>query len=396
MSQNDNFQKLQAELIAGLEARSADLVGISGQIHARPELRFAEHFASGLLAETLSKAGLEVVKPFGGLETAFCAQIGNGDGPTVAILAEYDALPEIGHACGHNLIAAAALGAGLSLAAVRDKLPGKVLLMGTPAEEGGGGKIRLIEAGAFKSVDAAMMFHPFDRSVLALDALARHTLFIDFTGKPSHAAAAPWDGNSALSGVIQSFNLIDALRLHLRDGVRIHGIITNGGQADNIIPETAAALFSLRAPDAGYLDEVVVPRVEACVQAAALATGTQVVMRLERGYKNMLNNMTLAQAFGRHLGAAEVPHLETDPTSGIGSTDMGDVSQVVPSIHPYLAICNKGETICHQHLFQQYAGSKQGYDVMLTAARCLALTALDLLGDRGLLEAVKAEFRAGR
>lgn len=390
------IESMQQQVLAALEARSSELVTVSQQIHARPELRFEEHFASQLLADTLQAAGLQVEKPFGGLETAFCARFGQGRGPTVAILAEYDALPDIGHACGHNLIAAAALGAGLSLAAIADQLPGQVLLMGTPAEEGGGGKIHLIEAGAFDGVDAAMMFHPFDRNVLTLDALARHTLYLDFTGKPSHAAAAPWDGHSALSGVIQSFNLIDALRLHLRDGVRIHGIITNGGQADNIIPETAAALFSLRAPDAGYLDEVVVPRVQACVQAAALATGTQVDMRLERGYKNMKNNLPLARVFGKHLQEQGVPFLESDPTSGIGSTDMGDVSQVVPGIHPYLAICEKGETICHQHRFQEYAGSEQGFAVMLKAARCMALTALDLLTDADLLAQVQADFRAGR
>lgn len=387
---------MQEQVIAALEGHAALLTDISRQIHQRPELRYQEHFASKLLADTLRGQGLQVEFPFGGLETAFCASMGNGDGPTVAILAEYDALPEIGHACGHNLIAASALGAGLALAAVKDQLPGKILIMGTPAEEGGGGKIQLIEAGAFQGVDAAMMFHPFDRTVLGLDALARHTLFIDFKGKPSHAAAAPWDGNSALSGVIQSFNLIDNLRMHLRDGVRIHGIITNGGQADNIIPETAAATFSLRAPDAAYLDEVVVPRVQACVQAAALATGTTVDIRLERGYKNVLNNWTMARTFGKHLDNTGVSYLENDPTSGIGSTDMGDVSQVVPSIHPYLAICQKGETICHQHQFQQYAGSEQGFSMMRTAARCLALTALDLLTDSALLSAVKAEFQTAR
>lgn len=388
------MQALYDKVTAAIDAKADKLVSVSKQIHGRPELRFEEHFASGLLAETLRGEGLSVEMPFGELETAFCARFGAGEGPTVAILAEYDALPEIGHACGHNLIAAGALGAGLALASVAGELPGQVLLMGTPAEEGGGGKIRLIEAGAFKGVDAAMMFHPFDRTVLGLDALARHTLFIDFKGKPSHAAAAPWDGNSALSGVIQSFNLIDNLRLHLRDGVRIHGIITNGGQADNIIPETAAATFSLRAPDAAYLDEVVVPRVQACVQAAALATGTEVELRLERGYKNMKNNWTLARAFGKHLESTDLPFQENDPTSGIGSTDMGDVSQVVPSIHPYFAICAKGETICHQHRFAEIAGSDTGFGVMLKAARCMALTTLDLLSDRQLLQAVKAEFGA--
>lgn len=383
---------MRTAILNALESQQATLIDVSRQIHQKPELRYEEFFASQLLAQTVQAAGLNVEKPFGNLETAFCARFGNPTGPKIAILAEYDALPEIGHACGHNLIAAAALGAGLALASVQELLPGEIVLMGTPAEEGGGGKIKLIEAGAFDGIDAAMMFHPFDRTVLSLDALARHTLYLDFKGKPSHAAAAPWDGHSALSGVIQTFNLIDNLRMHFKDGVRIHGIITNGGQADNIIPETAAALFSLRAPDIHYLDEVVVPRVQACAQAAALATGTEVEIRLERGYKNMRNNLTMARVFGQHLADAGVAFMDNDPTSGIGSTDMGDVSQVVPSIHPYLAICAKGETICHQHRFQQIAGSDKGFEVMLHAARCLALTALDLLEKPELLAQAKREF----
>jgi amidohydrolase len=364
-------------------------------IHARPELRYEEFYASQHLAESLLAMGLPVEKPFGKLETAFCARMGNASlGPRVAILAEYDALPEIGHACGHNLIATAALGAGLALASVRDELPGEILIMGTPAEEGGGGKIKLIEAGAFDGVDAAMMFHPFDQHLLGLDSLAMHVLQVDFVGQPSHAAVAPWEGKSALSGVIQTFNLVDASRIHFRDGTRVHGIITNGGQAVNIIPEKASARFSVRARTAAYLDEVVMPQVMRCAEAAALATGTEVTLRIERGYKNMVNNWTLAQRFGSYLEAQDVKFLTTDPHSGIGSTDMGDVSQVVPSIHPYLAICAKGESLCHQHSFARLAGSEQGLATMKLAAESLALTALDILLDADLRAALKAEFDA--
>lgn len=375
-----------------IQAKRTLLEQIAQQIHAQPELRYQEFFASKLLSETLAEHGFAIEKPFGGLETAFAARLGQKEGPTIAILAEYDALPEIGHACGHNLIAAGALGAALGLSAVAEELPGQILLMGTPAEEGGGGKIRLIENGAFADIDAAMMYHPYDRNVLALEALAKHVVHLDFKGKPSHAAAAPWDGHSALNGVIQTFNLIDSLRLNLRDGTRIHGIITNGGQADNIIPETAAARFSVRALEAEYLNEVVVPRVKACAEAAALATGTEVKIRIEDGYKNMVNNMTLARQFGKHLASQGLEFREVDPSAGIGSTDMGDVSQVVPGIHPYLAICQPGESICHQHRFAQFACSEQGFEVMLTAAQSLALTALDLLLEPELLQTVKTEF----
>ncbi len=390
-----SFQDLQFALTQAIDQQGPVLAQVARQIHARPELKYDEHYASQLLADHLRQSGAGVEQPFGGLETAFCARIGKPNSTVkVAILAEYDALPEIGHACGHNLIAAGALGAGLALQSVAADLDGEILLIGTPAEEGGGGKIRLIEAGAFADVDAAIMYHPFDRSLLMLNALAKHTLYLEFTGTPSHAAMAPWDGNSALSGVIQTFNLIDSQRVHFKDGVRVHGIITNGGQADNIIPERAAAQFSLRAPDATYLDEVLVPRIQACAQAAALATGTQVKLTLEMGYKNMRNNQTLARRFGRHLGRLGHEFKETDLEVGTGSTDMGDVSQVVPSIHPYLAICQVGQGTCHQHAFVEAAASDAGIQTMLIAAKSMALTALDLLRDQELRNAVKAEFKA--
>lgn len=384
------------ELIQAIEDQQGQIAEVAQAIHAHPELRYQEHYASQLLAEKLTAAGLQVEKPFAGLETAFCARIGKPQGPRVAILAEYDALPEIGHACGHNLIAAGALGAGLGLQALAAELPGEVLIIGTPAEEGGGGKIQLINNGAFENVDAALMFHPFDRNLLALGALAKHTVYLEFKGTPSHAAMSPWDGHSALNGVIQTFNLIDSLRLTLKDGTRIHGIITNGGQADNIIPEKAAAQFSVRAPQAEYLDHVVVPRVKACAEAAALATGTKVSITVETGYKNMVNNMTLARRFGHHLSNLGVDFQETDPDVGTGSTDMGDLSQVVPGIHPYLAICQPGEGTCHQHAFAQLAASPQGIKTALLAAKCLALTAFDILSEPELLRAAQAEFKLYR
>ena len=386
------MSKIHQQISQAVLAAQDTATQVSRQIHDKPELRYQEHFAAELLSHTLESQGFAVERPFGGLETSFVAKIGRTEGPKIALLAEYDALPEIGHACGHNLIAGGALAAGLGLKAVEEQLQGEIWILGTPAEEGGGGKIKLIENGVFETIDAAMMFHPYDRTALALGALAKHTLHISFEGTPSHAAAAPWDGHSALNGVIQTFNLIDSLRLTLRDGTRIHGIITNGGQADNIIVERAAAQFSVRAPEAQYLDEVVIPRVKACVEAAALATGTQVKIEVERGYKNMVNNMTLARRFGQHLADLGQDFMETDPTAGIGSTDMGDVSQVVPGIHPYLAICQQGESICHQHAFAAYAKSDQGMQSMMYAAQCLALTAFDLLQEPELMQAVKAEF----
>jgi amidohydrolase len=381
-------------ILQAIDAAAERLIEVSRQIHAHPEPRFEEHFAARTLTEALAGFGIAAKQGVGGLDTAFRAALGSGAGPQVAILAEYDALPN-GHACGHNLIAGAALGAMVGLAAVRHRLPGQAVLIGTPAEEGGGGKVILLERGVFADIDAAMMFHPFDRTVLVNPALAHQWITFTFHGKNSHAAAAPWDGYSALSGVIQAFNLIDNARLHFRDGTRIHGIITDGGKAVNIIPQTAQAVFSVRAFTVEYLAQVS-QRVIQCAEAAALATGTRVETEVRRGYRDMRDNLTMARRFGEHLRALGVAFQERDPTAGFGSTDMGDVSHAVPAIHPYLAICDVGEAMCHQDAFVDCANSPRGYQAMLHAAKALALTAYDLLTQPELLAAAKAEWAQGR
>jgi amidohydrolase len=342
----------------------------------------------------VSSVGLEAETPTGGLQTAFRAEFGGDRGPKIAILAEYDALPN-GHACGHNLIAGAALGAAVGLASVKAQLPGRVVLLGTPGEEGGGGKVMLIDNGAFTEIDAAMMFHPFDRTVLANPALANQWITFTFHGKNSHAAAAPWDGYSALSGVIQTFNLIDNARLHFRDGTRIHGIITDGGKVVNIIPQTAQAMFSVRAFTVDALAQVS-ERVVKCAEAAALATGTRVDIDVRQGYKDMHDNMTMARRFGEHLRALGVVFQERDPDAGFGSTDMGNVSYAMPAIHPYLAICDIGETMCHQDAFVTCADQPRGYQAMLNAAKAMALTTYDLLTQPDFLAAAKEEWQQGR
>jgi metal-dependent amidase/aminoacylase/carboxypeptidase family protein len=225
--------------------------------------------------------------------------------------------------------------------------------------------------------------------------LAHQWITFTFHGKNSHAAAAPWDGDSALSGVIQTFNLIDNARLHFRDGTRIHGIITDGGKAVNIIPQTAEAMFSVRALRADYLP-VVSERVIKCAEAAALATGTRVETKMQRGYKDMHDNMTMARRFGEYLHSLGVAFREKDPTAGSGSTDMGDVSYAVPSIHPYMAICDIGESMCHQDTFVDYADRPRFYQTMLNAAKAMALTAYDLVTQPDLLAAAKAEWTRHR
>ena len=375
-----------------VDAHEAALTDLARKIHGHPELRYEEHQATAWIIETLERAGVTVERKTGGLDTAFRAKVGK-PGPRVAILAEYDALPEIGHACGHNLIAGGAVGAFLALASAASELPGTVELVGTPAEEGGGGKIKLIEAGVFEGLDAAMMFHPFNHDILMHPALASVWLDMVFNGRPSHAAAAPWDGQSALTACMDTFRLVDGQRVHFRDGVRVHGFIKDGGQAVNIVPERAACELSVRAPD---LDELARVRaiVERCARGAAMASGVEVAISVRQGYRDMRNNVPLARRFGEHMAALGRPAKETLPSMGAGSTDMGDVSHVVPSIHPYVAICGADETTIHQRPFAAIAGGDRGMQGMLLAAKAMARTANDVLADAALRDTAKTAFAA--
>jgi len=376
-----------------LDAEAPALRELALKIHAHPELRFEEHRAAGWISDLLTARGHAVERPLGGLPTALRARAGRA-GPRLAILAEYDALPEIGHACGHNLIAAGAVGAFLALAPVAEAQGFTVDLVGTPAEEGGGGKALLLDAGVFAGVDAAMMFHPFDRDLVAHGTLANLWLTMTFAGRPAHAAAAPWDGSSALTACIQTFNLVDSQRVHFRDGVRVHGFITDGGQAVNIIPERASCEFSVRAKT---LDELARVRaiVERCALGAAMAAGVEVTIAPRKGYRDLVTNLPLARAFAQHMAAMGRPAAETDERVGMGSTDMGDVSHAVPAIHPWLAICDVGETLCHQHAFARAACAERGLETMLTAARAMAKTGGEFLVDEALRGAVREAF-AGR
>ncbi|MBL8604630.1 MAG: M20 family metallopeptidase [Myxococcales bacterium] len=383
---------LAAALDRAVDLHRDALTGLAKNIHAHPELRFEEHRAAGWVAELLTARGFTVERPLGGLATALRARAGHG-GPRVAVLSEYDALPEIGHACGHNLIAAAGVGAFLAVASQLERTGGQVDLVGTPAEEGGGGKVILLDAGVFEGVDCAMMFHPFDRDLLAHPCLANLWLTMRFRGAPSHAAVAPWDGASALTACLQTFSLVDSQRVHFRDGVRVHGYVTDGGQAVNIIPERAACEFSVRARSLDELNRVRAV-VERCARGAALAAGVEVEIVARRGYKDMRNNLALARELGRHLEGLGRHPRETDSRVGSGSTDMGDISHAVPSIHPWLAIVNEGEALCHQHAFARAAESDAGLETMLAAAKAMARTAMSFLTDAPLRAAVRAEFEA--
>jgi len=391
-------QELSKAIDAAVDRERDALHKLAKDIHANPELRFEEYKASAWIAELLRARGFEVEHGLANMPTAVRAKVkgqsGKSNGPVVAILGEYDALPEIGHACGHNLIATSAVGAFLAAASVASKAGGEVVFLGTPAEEGGGGKVTMIDAGVFEGLSAAMMFHPFDRDVLAHPALATVWLQMTFKGSPSHAAATPHDGKSALQACMDTFRLVDGQRVHFRDGVRVHGYITNGGQAVNIIPEDAALEYSVRARDTDELARVRAI-VERCARAAAMASDVKVDIFAKRGYRDMRNNMAMARSFGTHLAALGRKARETDERVGSGSTDMGDVSHVCPSIHPYLAIVDEGEALCHEHRFTAAAGSERGLTTALDAAKALARTAVEVLADENLRRAVHEEWRAG-
>ena len=378
---------------AAVDANASALAELSRKIHDNPELRFEETKAAGWLADFVSAHGHQVERGLAEMPTAFRARAGKAGGPRVAILAEYDALPEIGHACGHNLIATAAVGAFIAAAEAAKAVGGEVVLLGTPAEEGGGGKIKMIDAGVFEGIDAAMMFHPFDRDLLAHIALASMWVMFEFRGTPSHAAIAPHEGKSALTACLDTFRLIDGQRVHFRDGVRVHGYVTNGGQAVNIIPEVAACEISVRALDTRELERVRAI-VERCARAAAMASDVEITVSMRRGYRDMKNNMALARRFGEHIGAYGRSPRERDDRVGAGSTDMGDVSHVVPSIHPWLAIVDEGSTNCHERRFAVAAGSDRGLASALVAAKAMARTAVDVLGDASLRDAARAEWNA--
>jgi len=382
---------MHEQILAAIDAASGELVALARRIHATPEIGFQEHQAAAWLTETLARYGYKVEHGIADLETAFRAEIrGAHARPAVAILAEYDALPEIGHACGHNLISTAAVGAGIGLAAVREQLGGRAVILGTPAEEGGGGKVIMLQKGAFEGLDAAMMFHPAGYTLTNRGSLASFRLSVKFLGKAAHAAAAPYEGINALDAMIQTFNAIGLLRQQTREDARIHGIITYGGAAPNIIPDRAEAVFTVRAADSAYALDLL-HRVIHCAEGAAMATGATLEHTVRKGYDAMRPNRAMGERFARHLERLGYAQDAPPDRPRMGSTDMGDVSQAVPSIHPYVAIGPK-DLAGHSVEFREAALSERGMQAMLAAAKAMALTAYDLLTEPEFLGEVRREF----
>ena len=385
--------ELKASVAREVDAHREQLNELSLRIHANPELGFQETKAASWLTEYLAGHGFSIEAGICGLPTAFRAGYGVGK-PIVAILAEYDALPQLGHACGHNLIAASAVGAGLACKPVIDQLGGSILIIGTPAEEVYGGKVVMAERGAFDGVDIAMMAHPGSHDTAATRALACQTLEVEFLGRASHAAAHPEAGTNALEAMIQSFNAINSLRQHIRDSARIHGIITDGGEAPNIVPAHSAGTFIVRAESDDYLDELK-ERVLACFQGAATATGASLKHRWgDVKYAALRLNLTLARLFKENMESLGREIKLTDPETAFGSTDMGNVSQLVPAIHPDVAIAPKNVSI-HSPDFARLAASDAGIRGSLDAAKAMAMTFADLVSSPETVAKIKEEFRQG-
>ncbi|HEY0443153.1 MAG TPA: M20 family metallopeptidase [Candidatus Limnocylindrales bacterium] len=376
-----------------VEANRAEILDLSHRIHANPEPAFEEHKAAEWVADVIRRHGFEVEHPVGSLATAVRGRLSGGrgsSGPRIAVLAEYDALPGLGHGCGHNTMAASGVGAAIALAAVRDAFAGEVVFLGTPAEERGSGKQIMIDDGLFEGVDAALLFHPCDRTHVESITLASEDVNVVFTGLQAHAAADPWKGRNALDALILLFSSVGLWRQQLHTDARVHGVVTDGGTAANIIPDRAAAWFMLRSADRDYYEEMK-RRFVAIADGAALATGTTVEVEFSGLATTMNHNRTLAERWVANQAAYGIEDEGLDPSPG--STDMANVSWVCPTIHPDIAIVDE-PTAGHSTAFRDAAARPRADETVLLAATLIAQTAFDLLADQALVDAAWAEFRS--
>ena len=363
------------------------------KIHTLFSCRYEEYKAHELLTNFLEKKGFTVERSYTGIQTAFRATFGSGR-PNVCVISEYDALPEIGHACGHNLIAEAGVAAGLGLKAALECIgapEGRVTVMGTPAEEGGVAKGILVDRGAFEDVDLALMVHPSSYSSLICPYLAVATYEVTFTGKAAHAAAFPWEGVNALDAAVMAYNAVSVLRQQMKPTWRVHGIITNGGVKPNIIPEKAVMEYLVRTPKKSEL-KILMDQVRSCFEAAAKATGCKVeITEPIQAHDNVMSNEVLAKQFGdnwKELGVTDF--LQAGGPSG--STDFGNVSHTVPGIHPKYII-GSGKEVNHSREFTAVANTPEAHSQTLTAAKAMAHTCIDVLTSKDLLEKIRAKFQ---
>ncbi len=373
--------------------RLADrLIDASHQIHAHPELNYQEVFAHDLLSDILDDLGHRATRHAYGVDTAFEARAGAA-GPEIAVLCEYDALPGIGHACGHNVIATAGLGAGLAAAALADEMGGRVRIMGTPAEEGGGGKILMARQGAFEGLAAAMMVHPADADLIRMDTIAVQEMYVDYHGKAAHAAAAPQEGRNALDAAVLGYVNVAALRQHILPNERIHGIFNRAGDKANIVPAETSMTWMVRSPTIASLQPLK-GRVVACLEASAAATGCTCTHSWQDvTYADMIDNGPMVSSYVAN--AARLGRTVQDPLAighpVVGSTDMGNVSYLVPSIHPMIKVADDGVPI-HTAAFAEFARSERGDLAVLDGAKAMAMTVIDLWADARLRDEVAAQF----
>lgn len=368
-----------------------DLKELNEYIYNNPELGRKEFKACEAHKNILKKYGFKVTDNYIGIETAYLAEYSSEkDGPKIAYLAEYDALPEVGHGCGHNVLGTTSVGAGILLKDFIDEFGGTVFIYGTPAEETFGAKVDMAEAGCFDNIDAAMVSHPTGKShERSGTSQAMEALQFTFKGKTAHAAGDPYNGINALDGVIQFFNSVNALRQQTKDSARIHGIISNGGEAANIIPDLAVANFYVREATTKEMMKLS-ERVKNCAKGAALATGTELeIENYEYTFKHLVTNETLSDAYVKNLNLQGVENVPVSEPSG--SSDCGDVSHHCPTIHSYFPI-SKCELTGHSIEFAKASISEEAYKGMKEAVLALTMTGKDILSDKELLKKIKDEF----
>lgn len=380
------------EEIQGIIKQTRDeLIELNEYIYKNPELGYEEYKSCKAHVELLKKHEFNVEENYLNIETAFRAEFDSGKaGPTIGYLSEYDALPGMGHGCGHNILGTTSTGAGIVLSKILSKYGGKVVVVGTPAEETGGAKVDMAENGSFDHIDIAMCVHPSDQYCKSGKTLAMEAIQFTFTGKAAHAAAKPEEGINALDAVINTFNHINALREHIQSDARIHGIIVNGGKAANIVPDLAIAQFYVRASKKSYLKELI-EKVKNCARGASLAAGTQLeISNYEASYDDLVTNEVLSNVFTKRLKDMGVEEIYPAEKS-FGSSDMGNVSHVCPTIHPYFAISDE-PIVIHTKEFAEATIQPFAYKEMSKTIGALVMTAIDIIEDENLLKEIKKEF----
>ncbi len=373
---------------------SEKLVSIARKIFKYKEVAYEEYKSAKELSNFLEERGFQVSRGVAELETAFIAKYGSTP-PHIALLAEYDALPSLGHACGHNLIGTISAGAAVALkeSGILEH-HGTVSVIGSPAEESGGGKVALLKHGVFDDVDVAMMIHPASMTTGFDIAYAIDEFKVEYFGKASHAASAPERGINALDAMINAFVGIGLLRQQLPENARIHGIITNGGQASNIIPEYTKAEVGVRALKRKELDKIV-EKFGSVLKGAAKSTGCRLKITKQMSLDNVKVNVPLAQTLESNFKAIGEEVVKRTYEQGVGSTDMGNVTQKVPGIHAYINVTNSEDIAAHTQEFARACNSEYAYSAMLRAAKALGMTCLDIIEDGELLKKIRAYFKEG-